>query len=853
MCCCPTMTFSVFGSRRNESLGIQSYSELLDSGESPCRLLGSVWYREDELGFTSSAIGKYTVEDDLEDSVEKYSNQRIISTVTTWGGEVLYVLVPKFYGLPESSYPVEALAAVQRISLPDAEAEWWFDVKDNADILGAGIDGGIYPDPMFSYPWSGITPAANAGVAIVGQPVLDDSGNVRGEQGLTVQSGGVWGKSTISGFGDDGFGAVYGFDGTGSSGEPVYRVAFADVDSDGDLTRTVSGDQIKGGSWERLDSLSWVHEMTDSEFLFTSGFNAPGKVLPLLAASNDWPYGIGAYVETKEVSRNVQTWKWDIRQYAETMEGCMLDAAGTPFESLIGGGGLSVSDWYALLGPPIPAHSWYWWIEGDAAFLEQDHFTLQGHLGSTLIDTPPYPPITPLDPYGEVWFPYSEDGVSGGRNWGCEELGSGMILGTPIPSSGTAVGYFTIDHELGYAKFQYRVTYCIGEIESDEGELPYIETTGQSYSTPWVDYYGGLGNVPAVTGSFGARATLYDWMLPACGYPDKISVKSVEGAELDPIDRYRAQPWPDANVCEGVFDPEWKRVGGGAWEIGAPYNPGNSFGDLGASHSFIGRVRYFNSTSNHSAVFLVDYEREDVGTKVPVYDPVNQEGQTMGYRITPRIVPPEISWTTYQRLVFKDKVIWDSYDSNEVIDFVEVLVGNKIVVISHDGDGPQKLAVWTVSGEVFSINASTKIALGGDLDGDVQGAFVTTCSDRWMYVRNFPLEVELHTDLPGEGQELISVDTVDNLGAPTGHYPTWLISLDGETKVPARLDTPTEIKQLGITSGQRAARIPEAVDSATWAFPNGSAILGYWHYDAPRSSSVIDGVSPGTMDPSTFF
>ena len=908
------MTFSVFGERVTVSeqpdglpsrwVGLGN----LPDDKSPCQLVGSVWYDLALLTDTAAEVGKYTITDNLDNSGDMWQDQFqgakgedgpiVQYSITPWGGETLYVI---------SKGVKETRGNVQKIDLTDAGADWWVDIGalEAAGTLRDSVDD-HYKRPVFYYP-EGLLPLKRIG----GQPLsTPDLPPFRGEQS---SSDGYTGESTGWPFGGNGkanrafLGWVHGDDKTNYALPGFSDTKFGALCEDGPRGHTGIRERIAfvevggaGAMTKELSNAKWIkgREMRDASFLYTHGFSTPAKVLPLAVAPNDWPYGIGAFVETKEVSRHVQTWKLDMPFEMTIWEGCLLESSAN---SLLDPGDSSYAPfdydiWFDEATNGTGTQVFKYWLEsGDSGsghvstIPTDDNFTAYDLSDHGTLIYPEYPENWPANWAGWIPWKYPDGEVVGGV-WGCVRLLSGLVLGMPTPSNTPLpIGYFTIDHELGYAKFQYRVRYCAGEIKSAVDGLPYIDTGGGNivYETPWVNYYGGVGNLSPKKLNW----NFTKW--EECGKPEKISVVTGEGDELDPINRYWAQVWnPDFELdpggayratCESVDSPKWVRTDKIDLIEGTQYEPANLFGDLGANHDFVGGISFYNSTENHKPVFLIDYEKENTDTVLPTYNPVNQDGQTPGYRAVPEIVPPVIGWTTYQRLIFNDHIIWDSYDkvdptkTYEDLNSVDVLTGDRIAVItskpSEDGEiFPQKLSVYTAGGASWSIKSSTPVAVANGARSVY--ARIISCSDRWIYISMFPLQVKTvdedkfvdgadgcarNLDLPKAGQVMHFHQSNSNWGLPEHSWSNWLISLDGATTVPARIDLPLDIRplpNLWYWAEDEVAAVPSLANWVSSWTVIGNSLVGpriRIKWDAPRVSGVIDAVSVGTMDPATFF
>lgn len=132
MCCCGIETFTVFGPRYLYGGKWDQYDS--DLGKSPAHLLGSVYYSESTVHDTAASRDLYTIADNLPDSGNNYPSTTraggagggwetsvteppVTATVTTWGGNTLYV--------------VNAFGALQKVNLPEAESEWWVSPFDD--------------------------------------------------------------------------------------------------------------------------------------------------------------------------------------------------------------------------------------------------------------------------------------------------------------------------------------------------------------------------------------------------------------------------------------------------------------------------------------------------------------------------------------------------------------------------------------------------------------------------------------------------------------------------------------------------------------------------------------------------
>ena len=319
---------------------------------------------------------------------------------------------------------------------------------------------------------------------------------------------------------------------------------------------------------------------------------------------------------------------------------------------------------------------------------------------------------------------------------------------------------------------------------------------------------------------------------------------------------------------------------------------------------FEGGLISFNCTADHTPVLLISYAELDIPRdrygypQAPYWEPLDQSEQVDGDMWPPTLfindfysydengdikndvtgepIKKSPEYKIYQRLVFGGNTIWDSKSDDRILDQVEVLTGNKIAILTHTEDAndeeagnragrsPQSLTVYNSSGdEVFTLKADWVFpddvrehqAFSGWTSGR-HAAVIETCSDRWIHVRMFPLDVEKHTPLPRKGQEFTPGANIlwvtgfhrFNTGLPEGYFPSWLISLDGTTKVPARLDPVDEINHI---------RSDGVTGEPAFSWASGSKKPAWGDYatraDAARDSSVIDTVSPGTMHPASFF
>ena len=892
LCCCSEMTFSVFGERMispevNRGMIPAHFVGVGNLGDkkSPCQLLASVWYDETLRLNTSLEAGQYTLEDTLEDSEGMWDRQdpkyekaavNVRYTVAPWLGQTLYVITKE--------------GSVQKLDLPANTASWWLDctvdeLKDmDGNFYGAVDSDKNSPGPphTFHYP-DGLS---SQGV-IGGQPMFtEDAVPIGGGETITGESSG-WpfgkatrtqrpeGPDTLPGYNDTSFGALCE-DGFTESGFKN-RIAFVEVDEDGDVTKKVSGvHNIVTAS----DGPVKAREIRERDFLYTVDFSTPTKVLPLAVAANKWPYGIGAFVETRVApeGRTVEEFKEDVWEDVELWVGWRLLA---PDDLLYG------NDWNSAALNNVPEGDGY--RDGfeshfySGAFRpgsvqdrdplvvqqppEDEHFTLFASGGESVHDPGVVFPEEYLD--DGYWPP----------PWGAVTLSSGIAIGTPT-SNLSYWGAWSIGWELGWYKLQYRVRYCVGEIKTSEphtGELPYIQTAGDNivYSTDWVDYYAGAGNTNTL--SWG-RLGYVDWHND--GRPAKIELED----DLDPINRYRPQE-PEGTPAS----PVWKDFPQLSGLPRLDSAPGNTFAPLGASHEFVGVVRYFNVTENGKGVFYIDYEKADAGNQPPSFDfgtddagnPHADQDAQYAYRDTkfdtpwksiPKVTPPTEIWNRHSRLVIGNEVVWDTDVADEektALVCVEVLTGNHVAVITKGNGEPQKLTVY--GGVPWSITSSTP-------DANVKGRIIS-CSDRWIYVSMFPLQVKTldgvgdpfvdgavgcarNLDIPTKDRTLHFHPTKRNFGIPEHSWSSWLISLDGSITVPARVDVPDNVWPLAniwYDDDAVAGYLePPPGPVASWTVMGNS---GSWSrrrrehikWDSPRNSGVIDLVSPGTMDPAEFF
>ncbi len=448
MSCCSVPTFTVFGLGRR--IGYAK-TDLNDSDISPVQMLGTVYYDTDQLLKNAEQAGKYTIVDDLEESADAgafsgwyfrfYDSgasafRKLSRTMTTWDGRTLYAILDK----SDKDWD-EVGGRVQKINLVDAKAVWWSEGLDmeypwtyiagpfRGSITGGGVPGGAPVDF-----WGGFVPQYPEDV----NAIVSES---------------CWGLEDFKdaayyGFGDLGFGKLGISENETKGGDRVVRLD--KVDEDGTRTATTSVDKIKGNG------------NTDKRFHFTSAsgdsgsFSEPERVLPVSIAPNDWPYGVGIYVETMEVenARTVEEWTIDFvalgREYKTASK-----KSGSPH---------------------------WWWAKAAP----------EGVLGIT-------------DPVGEGEYAAEMEVYGPSTDWFTDELldvwgynpvpGSSMLLGWPPIGGFYRNGYYRVTKEDGFTQHQYRLVYCSGAIISGEaGELPYIATsTATKYESDWVYYYAPIG------------------------------------------------------------------------------------------------------------------------------------------------------------------------------------------------------------------------------------------------------------------------------------------------------------------------------------------------------------------------
>ena len=126
------------------------------------------------------------------------------------------------------------------------------------------------------------------------------------------------------------------------------------------------------------------------------------------------------------------------------------------------------------------------------------------------------------------------------------------------------------------------------------------------------------------------------------------------------------------------------------------------------------------------------------------------------------------------------------------------------------------------------------VAWQGALGAD-GGARIIACSDRWIHVSNFPLDITKETDIPAAGQTLGEVSSYASGGFGKEIYPCWLFRISDGLAVPARLDTKQEVRPLGGYWGWHDRGF-YGLRSASWVeFPEAqwhwwdSNFFGGWH------------------------
>lgn len=497
--------------------------------KSPAHLLGTVYYDADRRWDSASTQGLYDIHDSLQRSWDHFcpGNPSCRSTLTTWNGEVLYVLSPP-QGTTEGAEGKRA--AVQRVNLAHEDgpkAVWWswqedfadafdstpsfkredlsvpFDMvkgkpEDDMRALGLGRPSGLGWDSSIKMPYGTASPFEGFPAGIQVNPDGEFLNDVSDYEEETTSAGLSF--KFDCGYGDDGLGFIVdipdnvpkigrylyprpaGGDDTGS----ITTLGLGKVDAAGTETFHPPGDEIKSGwnfpndtSAGRIDGAD-SSIMTDLEFCASRG--TPEKVIPQIVARNNWKYAAGGYTE---VATTAQVKTAEVIVLASMLHGLdgyyqsgFLDELGVDPNDITEGNftaiGDVVVDWLGdrMGDSPVWSGKSLW---GDGAGSEFVPFSAE-IIGRTI--------SMAWDFLAPIYMPEEVDGVNVWPE--CVEGGpdgsylsyAGDPLGYQFWSPGYAiVGYWKIQRKVGVLKHVQDTHLVTGQIASSSGSFPSVPLT----------------------------------------------------------------------------------------------------------------------------------------------------------------------------------------------------------------------------------------------------------------------------------------------------------------------------------------------------------------------------------------
>ena len=344
-CCCGSETFSVFGPHQYAT---GNYTEITKPTSST-KLLGTVYYQIGHRFHAAPTKHLYTIADTLEETPDEVLPD---STVTTWGGDTLYIL---------------SGGSAEKVDLSEADAKWWVTTEDIKSTCGEEL----LKESGFRYEKFSLHEMVdrNDGVAqassYIGTPIPTGAfwenpaghdisgdwnpGNPEGEYvgdmaGVGMAQVGSMGGADwygqpethsypaiewMGGYSDEKLGLLPLWkqdleDARKVNGSTEWERQYSHADptkvalpgffeaaesEGGERSLTfqkpgkeiklgwrpgASGDTVLGGT-VALESEGGALIQTDANFCVSDDFNAPTKVSPLRMAENSWPFGAGGY------------------------------------------------------------------------------------------------------------------------------------------------------------------------------------------------------------------------------------------------------------------------------------------------------------------------------------------------------------------------------------------------------------------------------------------------------------------------------------------------------------------------------------------------------------------------------